>query len=122
MQQTTEQIKEALFRMGFTEDRINQTVSSLSGGWLMKLSLSRAISDGYNESAAARKFREFDVDGNGYLDRREFKTVMSSAELDLSAKDIRQIMAQCDENGDGQITLGEIRKALKEMRSEAELH
>jgi len=48
-------------------------------------------------------FKGADADGNGYLDRREFKTVMSSAELDLSAKDIRQIVAQCDENGDGVI-------------------
>jgi len=42
-EKTVEQIKEALFRMGFTEDRINQTVVSLSGGWLMKLALSRAM-------------------------------------------------------------------------------
>jgi len=40
---TDEEIKAALFRMGFTEDRINQAVESLSGGWLMKLSLSRAM-------------------------------------------------------------------------------
>ena len=60
-------------------------------------------------------FKGADGDGNGYLDRREFKTVMSSAELDLSAKDIRQIMAQCDENGDGVIEYREFLPLMTEI-------
>ena len=60
-------------------------------------------------------FKGADADGNGYLDRREFKAVMSSAELDLSAKDIRQIMAQCDENGDGVIEYREFLPLMTEI-------
>ena len=60
-------------------------------------------------------FKGADNDGNGYLDRREFKTVMSSAELDLSPRDIRQIMAQCDENGDGVIEYREFLPLMTEI-------
>ena len=60
-------------------------------------------------------FKGADTDGNGYLDRREFKTVMSSAELDLSPRDIRQIMAQCDENGDGVIEYREFLPLMTEI-------
>eukprot|EP00232_Nephroselmis_pyriformis_P004517 CAMPEP_0182912656 /NCGR_PEP_ID=MMETSP0034_2-20130328/37628_1 /TAXON_ID=156128 /ORGANISM="Nephroselmis pyriformis, Strain CCMP717" /LENGTH=481 /DNA_ID=CAMNT_0025049335 /DNA_START=86 /DNA_END=1527 /DNA_ORIENTATION=- len=48
-------------------------------------------------------FMEADGDHNGYLDRHEFKLVMQSANLGLSKKDIRAIMAECDENDDGVI-------------------
>mmetsp|Transcript_44678 Transcript_44678/g.82757 ORF Transcript_44678/g.82757 Transcript_44678/m.82757 type:complete len:636 (-) Transcript_44678:248-2155(-) len=40
---TEEQIIDGLKRMGFTDERIYQTVESLSGGWKMKLALSRAM-------------------------------------------------------------------------------
>jgi elongation factor 3 len=40
---TDEQISEALTRMGFSEERKAQSIGSLSGGWKMKLALSRAM-------------------------------------------------------------------------------
>jgi len=48
-------------------------------------------------------FMEFDRDQNGYLDRKEFKSVMKSAKLNLSNKEIRKIMAEADEDGNGYI-------------------
>lgn len=50
-------------------------------------------------------FAEADADGNGYLDRKEFKAVFTSLkeELGLSNKVIKQIMAEADENDDGVI-------------------
>ncbi len=50
-------------------------------------------------------FDQADRDGNGYLDRQEFKAVFQSLkeELGLSNKVIKQIMAEADENDDGVI-------------------
>ena len=44
-----------------------------------------------------------DDDKNGYLDRKEFKTVLQSAEMGLTSKDIRSILEETDENADGVI-------------------
>jgi Ca2+-binding EF-hand superfamily protein len=54
-------------------------------------------------------FNAADVDGNGYLDRQEFKSVFESlkTELGLSNKAIKQIMAEADENDDGVIEYAE---------------
>jgi len=56
-----------------------------------------------------RLFQEADKDGNGYLDRKEFKSVFVGlqSDLKLSAKEIRQIMSEADENQDGRIDYGE---------------
>jgi len=43
-------------------------------------------------------FLKFDEDESGYLDRREFKACLESAELGLSKKDVRKIMSEADEN------------------------
>jgi Ca2+-binding EF-hand superfamily protein len=50
-------------------------------------------------------FDQADQDGNGFLDRKEFKQVFVSLkeELGLSNKVIKQIMAEADENDDGVI-------------------
>ncbi|GMH87897.1 hypothetical protein TL16_g10997 [Triparma laevis f. inornata] len=50
-------------------------------------------------------FDQADADGNGFLDRKEFKAVFVSLkeELGLSNKVIKQIMAEADENDDGVI-------------------
>eukprot|EP00239_Pterosperma_sp_CCMP1384_P001090 CAMPEP_0197856106 /NCGR_PEP_ID=MMETSP1438-20131217/27912_1 /TAXON_ID=1461541 /ORGANISM="Pterosperma sp., Strain CCMP1384" /LENGTH=454 /DNA_ID=CAMNT_0043471453 /DNA_START=104 /DNA_END=1468 /DNA_ORIENTATION=+ len=48
-------------------------------------------------------FMGYDVDSNGCLDRKEFKAAMRSSELGFNTKEIRAIMAEADENGDGLI-------------------
>jgi len=50
-------------------------------------------------------FTEADADGNGYLDRKEFKQVFNGLqeELGLTKKDVIKIMAEADENADGVI-------------------
>ena len=48
-------------------------------------------------------FLEADDDESGYLDRAEFKRLLSSAELGLTSRDIEDVMAECDENEDGVI-------------------
>lgn len=48
-------------------------------------------------------FLDADVDNNGFLDHREFKTVVKrfGDELGLQVSDIRRVMAEADENADG---------------------
>lgn len=48
-------------------------------------------------------FLEADADGSGYLDRREFQTVLNAGEFKLSKREINAILAEVDENDDGVI-------------------
>ena len=52
-------------------------------------------------------FMAADADQNGYLDRREFQDVLKSTDLNLSKRDYRKIMIECDENDDGCIEYNE---------------
>jgi len=54
-------------------------------------------------------FTDADADGNGVLDRKEFKNVFNGLkeELDLDQKDVMKIMAEADENDDGTIEYNE---------------
>jgi len=54
-------------------------------------------------------FNKADEDGNNVLDRKEFKAVFQDlkAELNLTDKDILKIMAEADENEDGQVEYAE---------------
>eukprot|EP00898_Chlorokybus_atmophyticus_P006085 jgi/Chlat1/6478/Chrsp45S06056 len=46
-------------------------------------------------------FMKADVDRSGGLDAREFRNVMKHKALHLSDKEVRAVMAECDENDDG---------------------
>ncbi len=54
-------------------------------------------------------FQRADDDGNGYLDPEEFAAVLRSRALNLqlSAEEIEEAVAQADKDGDGEITLEE---------------
>ena len=52
-------------------------------------------------------FLTADKDQNGYLDRKEFQDVLRSTDLNLSRRDYRKIMIECDENDDGCIEYNE---------------
>lgn len=55
------------------------------------------------ESVLSTLFKEHDSDGNGFLDHREFKSLLESANLGLSAKEVKRIMAEADEDDDGMV-------------------
>lgn len=65
-------------------------------------------------------FLQADDDRNGYLDRGEFKRILQSAELNLSKKDIRNVMAECDENDDGVIEYREFMPVMVELITAAQ--
>jgi len=60
-------------------------------------------------------FLRADDDGNGYLDRGEFKRVLQESDLGLSKKDIRNVMAECDENDDGVIEYREFMPIMVDL-------
>ena len=63
----------------------------------------------------AELFLEADADKSGFLDRKEFRTVIRTADLNLNSNEIRQIMAQCDENDDGVIEYKEFVPIMVEL-------
>lgn len=52
-------------------------------------------------------FEEADTDGSGSLDLNEFKNLMNMAELPLSKKEMRAVMAEADVNNDGEVNYAE---------------
>lgn len=60
-------------------------------------------------------FLRFDTDQSGYLDRKEFKQLMQSAELGLSKKEIRRVMSEADENDDGVLEYREFVPVMVEI-------
>jgi len=60
-------------------------------------------------------FVQSDGDGNGVLDRAEFKRLMQGADLGLSAKQIKLLYSQADINEDGTIEYREFIPACVEL-------
>ena len=60
-------------------------------------------------------FLRADDDGNGYLDRKEFKKVLQESDLGLTKKDIRNVMAECDENEDNVIEYREFMPVMVDL-------
>ena len=61
------------------------------------------------------RFMEYDDDQDGYLDRHEFKTLLTSTDLGLSTKDVRRIMSEADENEDGVLEYREFVPIMVEL-------
>lgn len=52
-------------------------------------------------------FIQADEDGSGALSRNEFKKVLQSAELQLSDREVKRVLAEADTNGDGEVSYEE---------------
>jgi len=70
-------------------------------------SMKKRLSPTELEALLKQLFAEHDVDGNGALDHKEFRSLLESAALGLSAKEVKRIMAEADENEDGRIEYAE---------------
>jgi len=59
------------------------------------------------EAYLKQLFADADTDGSGELSLKEFKELMAMADLGLTAKDVKAILAQADVNSDGTISYAE---------------
>lgn len=63
-----------------------------------------------------KMIRKADLDGNGFLDFKEFKTMMIGKPISLTPdNELREIFKVMDENGDGYIGAKELRKMMKNI-------
>ena len=65
--------------------------------------LSRPLSDGELQDKIFELFIAADVDESGFLDRKELATVLRMPQFGLTRSQVRQVMAEADENEDGVI-------------------
>merc|ERR1712185_509831 len=54
-----------------------------------------------------RGFREFDRDGNGRIDRSEFRRAMTELGIELTSSELTRVIKKFDKDGDGQISIRE---------------
>merc|ERR1712185_758450 len=57
-----------------------------------------------------RVFREFDRDGNGRIDRSEFRKACNDLGIDLSSSELSRVIKKFDRDGDGQVSISEFVK------------
>merc|ERR1712185_365144 len=54
-----------------------------------------------------RVFREFDRDGNGRIDRSEFRKACQDLGIDLTSSELSHVIRKFDRDGDGQVSVSE---------------
>lgn len=69
----------------------------------MSLTLSELIAALADLCCCAELFMAADKDKSGALDRKEFTAVLMNANLGVTPRHVRQLLADCDENEDGVI-------------------
>ena len=60
-------------------------------------------------------FREFDKDGNGVIDREEFRAVMKQQGAEVTDKELTQLMKMADIDGNGKIDYEEFALFMKKL-------
>jgi Ca2+-binding EF-hand superfamily protein len=74
------------------------------------------------EEQMRKMFHEYDIDGNGHLDRKELKAVLGSGALGLSRREMNALMSEVDMDGDGMCSYDEFLplcfKILKDREEE----
>ena len=58
-------------------------------------------------------FREWDEDGSGYVDKREFRKAMPLLGLEVPRRDIDDLFDEWDPDGSGMLELKELTKRLR---------
>ena len=65
-----------------------------------------------NEEDVKRVFKEFDIDGNGYIEKGEIEKVCELLGVEPSQKEIQDLIDQADTDHDGKISYKEFHKAI----------
>ena len=61
-------------------------------------------------------FREWDADGNGAIDKKEFRAAVAALGYDVPKKDLNILFDELDDSGDGFIEYEELKKALRNYK------
>jgi calcium-dependent protein kinase len=71
---------------------------------------------GVDTAQIKKAFDAIDTDGNGYLDTKEIEQIMQGSSNNVGST-VREIIAECDKNGDGRISCEEFIAAMKADKS-----
>ncbi|KAG8469627.1 hypothetical protein KFE25_006082 [Diacronema lutheri] len=85
------------FGASYFQNLLKEHAAADSGGSKRRLSPQEL------EQLLRQLFAEHDVDGNGHLDHKEFRALLNSANLGLSPREVKRVLAEADENEDGRI-------------------
>ena len=88
-----------------------------SSGVSVKEQLALAMAE--NSVKLIDLFREWDEDGDGNIDKKEFRKGIAGLGYDADKKDMDALFDSIDESGDGEIDYGEIKKALQTLLTNA---
>eukprot|EP00802_Teleaulax_amphioxeia_P004645 Tamp_04649.p1 GENE.Tamp_04649~~Tamp_04649.p1 ORF type:complete len:798 (+),score=167.98 Tamp_04649:99-2492(+) len=68
--------------------------------------------------AMAELFNKYDVDGQGSIDRDEFRDALESMHVHLSDQELEELIAKVDEDGSGEIEFNEFKAMIDSMIEE----
>ncbi len=74
--------------------------------------MARQMKETNQEEELKQRFKLFDKDGNGLIDREELRDVMQQLGEKLSEEDIEEMIQDADKNGDGMIDYQEFVKYM----------
>lgn len=77
------------------------------------LMMNNKIKEEADDVDVLEAFRVFDNDGNGFITAEELRLVMNNLGEELKKEEIDAIIAEADENGDGQIDYAEFAQMMK---------
>merc|ERR550532_161576 len=120
---TKEELRAALQSLGEepTEDELKLLISEVdtnNNGMVefaeFKSLMDKQMRDTDTEEELIEAFRVFDRDGNGQISPAELRHVMSNLGEKLGEDEIEKMIADADDNGDGQINYEEFIKMMME--------
>jgi len=120
---TMAELREVLAQMGEhpTDEQLHDMISDVDADNNGTIELGEFISmmqrhesdSGAVEDDIRLAFKAFDLDGNGEIDRNELKKVMEKLGEPLTDKEIDEMIAEADQNGDGLINYEEFSAMMK---------
>eukprot|EP01047_Picozoa_sp_COSAG01_P076208 COSAG01_NODE_13310_length_1603_cov_16.552527_1_plen_308_part_10 len=81
--------------------------------------MSAGADEPLGEEVMRRLFRGLDLDGSGYLERSEVRTMATMMGVDISEPEVDAAMAQMDTDGDGKIEYAEFSRWWQRTQQEA---
>ncbi|GAB1610829.1 neo-calmodulin-like [Argonauta hians] len=79
---------------------------------MQRFSQHNVVSSHTVDEKTREAFRVFDIDGNGYIDKRELQQVMKRLGENISDEDVKEMFREADLNNDGKIDFNEFRQLL----------